>query len=463
VTAVVDQADTPYRTLDPATGRVGDGYPLHDAAEVDSRLDRAFTAWQELRGTTVAERADLLRRLADHFDDHVEEYARLVTAEMGRPIRESRAEIEKCASTCRTIAELGPGWLEPIEVPTEAQRSFTRFEGLGPILGVMPWNYPFFQVIRYFAPAFLAGNSTIVKHAENVPGCGEAVERAFASIGAPDGVLVNLRVDRNDVAAIIADDRVAAVTFTGSVPAGRAVAAQAASVGKKTVLELGGSDPFIVLEDADLDRAVRVAVQARYINAGQSCICGKRFLVHERLLPDFQSAFVAQVEALTVGDPFAEETQIGPMARADLRAALDRQVQQSTSAGATALVGGHSLDGPGFYYAPTVLTDAPADSPARCQELFGPVASLTSFRDDAEALALANATEFGLGASIWTGDAGRAEWFVERVDAGAVFVNDMVRSDPRLSFGGIKASGFGRELGILGTREFTNPKMVWIA
>jgi acyl-CoA reductase-like NAD-dependent aldehyde dehydrogenase len=451
-----------YASRNPATGALLRSYPLHDQQEVDRRLDRVFHAWRALRRTSVEERAQMLLKLAEHFDENLERYARLVTEEMGRPLADSRAEIAKCALTCRTLATRGAAWLEPIMVETEVRRSETRFESLGPILGVMPWNYPFNQVMRYFAPAFLAGNSTIVKHAENVPGCAEAIEEAFASMGAPDGTLLNLRVAREDVAAIIDDPRIRSVTFTGSVGAGRLVAQRAGAVGKKSVLELGGSDPFIVLEDADLSRAVPAAVQARFANAGQSCICGKRFLLHERISDEFLHAFTNAVSALRVGDPFDETTRIGPLARHDLRAALHGQVRATLAMGGTAVVGGTLPDGPGYFYDPTILVDVPPSSPAGCQELFGPVATVSTFADDQEALRIANDTEFGLGSSVWTADDDRAARFITDIEAGAVFVNDVVRSDPRLSFGGIKASGYGRELGQLGTREFTNPKMVWV-
>jgi acyl-CoA reductase-like NAD-dependent aldehyde dehydrogenase len=452
-----------YCSRNPADGSLLATFPLHTADEVEDRLERSFAAWRALRHTTVEARAEMLRTLATYFDDNTERLARLVTAEMGRPLREARAEIAKCALTCRTVADLGPAWLSPIIVETEVRASRTRFESLGPILGVMPWNFPFFQVVRYFVPAFLAGNTTIVKHAENVPQCAEAIEEAFASMGAPDGTCLNLRVPRDAVADVIADHRIRSVTFTGSVRAGWAVASRAGAVGKKTVLELGGSDPFIVLEDADLARAVPAGVQARFANAGQSCICGKRFLLHERIRDEFLHRFTEEVSRLRVGDPLAETTDVGPLARLDLRDALRAQVESTLEMGGRALLGADMPDSAGFYYNPTILTDVPAASPAGCQELFGPVATIATFSTDAEAVRIANDTQFGLGSSVWTTDDDRATLFINEVEAGAVFVNDVVRSDPRLSFGGVKASGYGRELGMLGTREFTNAKMVWVS
>jgi acyl-CoA reductase-like NAD-dependent aldehyde dehydrogenase len=451
-----------YRSLNPASGEVFATYAMHDPAEVETGLARSFAAWQAVRSMSVEQRAQLLRNLADRLDAHLEDYARLMTREMGKPINEARGEIRKCAATCRTTADLGPGWLEPVVVTSPARASRIRYEGLGPILAVMPWNFPFWQVFRFFAPAFLAGNTTVVKHAENVPGSAEAIEQVFREAGMPDGTLVNLRVDHLTAARIIADDRIRSVTVTGSVRAGRAIAATAGGVGKKAVLELGGSDPFIVFADADFDQAVKTAVAARLNNSGQSCVCAKRFLVERSIAPRFTEAFVEAMRQVRYGDPLDEANQLGPLARHDLRAGLQAQLDRSLADGARAALAGGSVDGAGFYFAPTVLTDVASDNVAAREELFGPVAPILPFTDEADALRIANGTEFGLAAAVWTRDEDRARRMEQGVEAGAVFINDMVRSDAHISFGGIKASGYGRELGEIGIREFTNAKTVWV-
>ena len=451
-----------YRSLNPANGEVFATYKVHDPAEVEASLARSYAAWQTVRSMSVDQRAQLLRKVADRLDAHIEDYARLMTLEMGKPINEARGEIKKCAATCRTTAELGPGWLEPLVVNSPARASRVRYEGLGPIFAVMPWNFPFWQVFRFFAPAFLAGNTTVVKHAENVPGSAEAIEQVFREAGMPEGTLVNLRVDHPTAARIIADDRMRSVTITGSVRAGRAVAATAGSVGKKAVLELGGSDPFIVFADADFDQAVKTAVAARLNNSGQSCVCAKRFLVERSIASRFTEAFVEAMRQVRYGDPLDEANQLGPLARLDLRAGLQDQLDRSLSGGARAALAGGSVDGAGFYFAPTVLTDVADDNVAAREELFGPVAPILPFADETDALRIANGTEFGLAAAVWTSDEARAERMERGVEAGAVFINDMVRSDAHISFGGIKASGYGRELGQIGIHEFTNAKTVWV-
>jgi acyl-CoA reductase-like NAD-dependent aldehyde dehydrogenase len=405
----------------------------------------------------------MVARLGVLLTENAEEYARLITAEMGKPVTQARQEIAKCAVTCATIAERGPDWLAPVPVPTEAKASGVRFDSLGQILAVMPWNFPFFQAIRCLAPAVLAGNTVLLKHAENVPGCAEALERVVAAACDREGVLVSLRVSRAEVAEIIGDPRIQGVTLTGSVAAGRAVAAVAGAAGKKVVLELGGSDPFIVAADADLDAAVPAAVQARFTNSGQSCVCGKRFIVARDVLAEFLGRFADQTARLVTGDPADPGTDLGPLARGDLVEALERQVAQTIAAGARVVLPGGPEPGPGSFYRPVVLTDIPPGSPAATQELFGPVASVFPADTDHEALALANGTEFGLGASVWTQDRGRAAYYVELLQAGMVFVNSVVKSDVRLPFGGVKASGFGRELGMLGAREFINAKTTWVA
>jgi acyl-CoA reductase-like NAD-dependent aldehyde dehydrogenase len=456
-------SSTEYASQNPATGQVIRRYARHDDAETEGRLAAAFAAWSRLRRTSPDIRSAMLGRLAAHFEANVERYAQLSTREMGKPIEQARQEIDKCAATCRTVAEQGLAWLAPVAVDTEAAASSIRFDSLGPVLAIMPWNFPYFQAVRFLAPALMAGNTVVLKHAENVPGCAEALEQAVAEACQRDGLLVNLRVSRSAVAAVIEDSRIRGVTLTGSVAAGRAVAAQAGAAGKKIVLELGGSDPFIVTADADLDAVIPAAVQARFTNSGQSCICGKRFVVARPLLRDFVDGFAEATARLVVGDPADLATDLGPLAREDLRTALHDQVEATLAMGAIAVLPGGPRPGPGHFYQPVILTDIPAGSPAATQELFGPAASVFAVADDDEAIAMANRTGFGLGCSVWTRDTARAARYVDSVEAGMIFVNSVVKSDARLPFGGVKDSGFGREIGILGVREFTNAKTVWIA
>ena len=451
-----------FRSLNPATGEAFGSYTLHSDAEIESALQRSFSAWHTIRAAGIDNRVRLLIALAEQLEANVEPLARLMTAEMGKPINEARGEVRKCASTCRTTAELGPGWLEPLDVKSPARESRIRYEGLGPIFAVMPWNFPYWQVIRFFAPAFLAGNTTVVKHAENVPACADALERIFVEAGMPDGVLVNLRVDHPTAGKIIADTRIRSVTVTGSVRAGRTIAGIAGAAGKKAVLELGGSDPFIVFADADFDAAVKTAVAARFTNGGQSCVCAKRFLVEQSIAADFIEAYVEGTRNLSFGDPLDETHALGPMARGDLRAGLQDQLNRSLAGGARAVLAGGTVDGPGFFFAPTVLTNVAEDNVAAREELFGPVAPILPFADEADALRIANDTEFGLACAVWTRDEDRAGRMEIGIEAGAVFINDMVRSDAHISFGGIKSSGYGRELGKVGIHEFTNAKTVWV-
>jgi acyl-CoA reductase-like NAD-dependent aldehyde dehydrogenase len=451
-----------FRSLNPATGELFASYDLHGEAEVNAALERSFAAWRTIRLAGIEKRAQWLVALADHLEEKLEDYARLMTLEMGKPINEARGEVRKCAATCRTTAELGPGWLAPLDVPSPARRSEVRYEGLGPILAVMPWNFPFWQVFRFFAPAFLAGNTTVVKHAENVPGCAAAIEAAFAAAGLPDGVLINLRIDHATTGKLIGDDRIRSVTVTGSVRAGRTIASLAGAAGKRAVLELGGSDPFIVFADADFDVAVKTAVAARLNNTGQSCVCAKRFLVEKSIAGKFTEAFVEGMRAANYGDPLNERFSLGPMARVDLRAGLQHQLDRSLAGGARAALAGGSVEGAGYFFAPVVLTDVAEDNVAAREELFGPVAPVFAFADEADAVRIANGTEFGLAASVWTRDEERAARLEASIEAGAVFVNDMVRSDAHISFGGTKASGYGRELGRVGIHEFTNAKTIWI-
>ncbi|MDR3473702.1 MAG: NAD-dependent succinate-semialdehyde dehydrogenase [Devosia sp.] len=451
-----------FRSINPANGEAFGAYPLHDEAAIESALERSSAAWRAVTALRVEGRANLLGAIAERFEAEIEHLARLMTAEMGKPIGEARSEIRKCAATCRTTAELGPEWLAPIEVKAPTRIARVRFEGVGPIFAVMPWNFPFWQVVRFFAPALLAGNTTVVKHAENVPACAEALERIFREAGVPDGTLTNLRVDHPTAARIISDGRIRSVTVTGSVRAGRLIAAVAGGAGKKAVLELGGSDPFIVFADADFDTAVKTAVAARLANSGQSCVCAKRFLVERSIAGKFTEAFVAAAKAYGIGDPMDERNAIGPLARGDLRSGLANQLTRSLAGGAQLALAGGSLDGPGYFFAPVVLTNVGDENVAAQEELFGPVAPILPFADEADAIRIANNSEFGLASAVWTRDEARASRMEIAIEAGAVFINDMVRSDAHISFGGIKSSGYGRELGQVGTHEFTNAKTVWI-
>jgi succinate-semialdehyde dehydrogenase / glutarate-semialdehyde dehydrogenase len=448
--------------INPATGELLTRYEQHSDDEVAGHLARAWSGYEEWRGSTSTERADLLRRLAGVLEDRRDELARIATLQMGKPITEARAEVDKCAWLARHYADHGARYLEADLVETEASRSYVRFDPLGPILAVMPWNYPYWQVLRHAVPAASAGNVILLKHANNVLGVAHAIEDVLADAGFPETFLQALVVDHDQVATLIADDRVRGVTVTGSVGAGRAVAEAAGRSLKKTVMELGGSDPFVVLSDADLDRAVEISAASRLLNTGQSCIAAKRFIVHDSIHDDYVEQLAATMAAYPQGDPLDEETKLGPLAREDLRDELDDQVQRAVKDGATLVTGGEVPDRDGFFYPPTVLTDLGPASPAGGEELFGPVAAVMRFADEDEAVALANASPFGLGASIWTTDRDRGEQLAARVEAGVVTVNELVKSDPRLPFGGVKESGYGRELGQLGAREFTNQKTVWI-
>ena len=444
----------------PATGEVIRRYAMHDDAEVERRIARGFDAWRTWRRTSYDERAALLLRLAALLEGEKRELGRLMTTEMGKPIGAAIAEAEKCAWACRFYAEHGARLLADEHVETEAEMSWVRYEPLGPVLAIMPWNFPFWQCFRFIAPALMAGNTGLLKHASNVPGCALAIEDLMTRAGFPEGVFQTLMVGSGEVDGIIADARIRAVTLTGSEGAGQAVGAAAGREIKPSVLELGGSDAFVVMPSADLDAAVATAVQARTVNNGQSCIAAKRFVVHADVADAFTRAFVERMGALVVGDPLDEATQIGPLATGSIRDGLHEQVQRSVQAGARVLLGGEPLDRPGWFYPPTVLTDAPAGSPARVEELFGPVATIIVVRDAGEAIAVANETTFGLGASAWTADPAERDRFARELEAGMVFINAMVASDPRLPFGGVKRSGYGRELGRHGIREFVNVKSV---
>jgi succinate-semialdehyde dehydrogenase/glutarate-semialdehyde dehydrogenase/succinate-semialdehyde dehydrogenase len=450
-----------FESKNPTTGELLGTYPEHTAQDVELRLQSAWDGWKKWSRTPLAERTAFLIRLADMLEKRLEEYARLITMEMGKPIGEARGEVKKAAFGARHFGEEGAAYIEPQPIPGTPGR--VVYESLGPIFAVMPWNLPFWQVLRFFIPAALVGNTVVVKHAETVQGCALAMETLVQDAGGPPGLYVNLSVQRGAVPAIIADPRIRAVTVTGSVQAGRAVAQQAGLHGKKVVLELGGSDPFVVLEDADVAKAVQLGVTSRYSNNAQSCIAAKRFLIAEPIADAFIRGFVEQASALKVGDPLLPDTKLGPQARADLRATTERQVSEAIAAGARVLTGGKSLDGPGYFYPPTVLVDLPHDAAVAREEFFGPVALVFTFKTEEEAIRLANDTEFGLGAAVFSKDPTRANAVAAQIEAGAIFINDFVRSDPRAPFGGVKGSGVGRELGALGARELTNAKLIWEA
>ncbi|MGA2181603.1 MAG: NAD-dependent succinate-semialdehyde dehydrogenase [Bryobacteraceae bacterium] len=451
----------PIATINPATGELLREFAPLTSAEIDKRLDLASNAFASWRRVTVSKRAAGIARVADVLDARREDYARLITLEMGRPIQPAREEITKCALACRQYAEHGPTMLRDVAIDVPPNRARIVMQPLGPVLAVMPWNFPFWQVFRFAAPGLAAGNVGLLKHASNVPQCALAIEEVFRAAGFPEGVFQTLLIDSNSVGEIIDDERVRAVTLTGSEPAGSEVASRAARLIKKAVLELGGSDPFIVMPSAEFDDAVRTAVKARVINNGQSCIAAKRFIVHERVYDRFEEEFTAGMRALRVGDPMDPATDVGPLATPAIRAEIESQVRQAVDAGARVLTGGRRIAGPGNYFEPTVLVDVPQDAPVCREEIFGPVAILFRVRDINEAITVANDTPFGLGASVWTADTAEQERFVEEIEAGQVFLNGMVASDPRLPFGGVKHSGYGRELGEAGIREFVNLKTVW--
>jgi succinate-semialdehyde dehydrogenase/glutarate-semialdehyde dehydrogenase len=452
----------PIATVDPTTGETVARFEPLGAAELEEKLRRAVEAFARHRKTGVAERARCLARAARVLEDEKHRLARLMTGEMGKPLAAAVAEVEKCAWACRHYAENGARYLAPRAVEVDGARAEVRSLPLGPVLAVMPWNFPFWQVFRFAAPALVAGNVGLLKHASNVPQCALAIEEVLRRAGFVEGAFQALLVGSDAVAAILDDPRVAAATLTGSTPAGRAVAERAGRNLKKTVLELGGSDPFVVMPSADLEAAARTAAKARCINNGQSCIAAKRFIVHEGVADAFERAFVREMEAMQVGDPLDPATDVGPLATEAIRDEVAEQVRRSVEAGARLLTGGRVPEGPGFFYPPTVLADVPEGAPAYREEVFGPVATLFRVASLDEAIRLANDVPFGLGSSVWTRDAGERERFVEEIEAGMTYVNAMVASDPRLPFGGVKESGYGRELGEDGIREFVNLKTVWI-
>lgn len=449
-------------SINPATGELLERFTETDDDALERALDAAQAAFRAWRATSFDQRAALVRRLADWLDAHQDELARLATVEMGKTLAEARAEVRKCAWCCRWFAEHAARLLADEPAPSYATESYVAFRPLGVVLAIMPWNFPYWQLFRFAAPAFMAGNVALLKHASNVPACARAIERAFRESGFPDGAFHNLYLRGPRAEALIDDPRVAAVTLTGSEAVGARVAARAGAALKKQVLELGGSDPFVVLADADLAAAAEVAVRARFQNNGQSCIAAKRFIVERAAYEPFVAAFTERAAALRMGDPLRDDTRLGPLAREDLRAALDDQVRRSLVLGAELRAGGTVPAGPGWYYPATVLAAVTPAMPVFREETFGPVAAIVRADDEAHALALANDTHYGLGANLWTRDLDRARRLAARIEAGSVFINGMVASDPRLPFGGVKKSGYGRELSAFGIREFVNIQTVWL-
>jgi succinate-semialdehyde dehydrogenase/glutarate-semialdehyde dehydrogenase len=449
-------------SINPATGALLNTYPEMTAEEVGATIAASHRAHLDWRGTELAHRCRLMVAAAHRLRAVKEEAARLMALEMGKPLVEGRAEVEKCAMTCDYFAQHAEHFLANQPVETEARKSFIAFEPIGVVLAIMPWNFPFWQVIRFAAPALMAGNGAVLKHAANVTGCALELEGIFRDAGFPAHLFATLRMRSSAVDQAIADPHVVAVTLTGSTPAGRAVAQRAGSLLKKTVLELGGSDPYLVLEDADLDSAIATCVASRLINGGQSCIAAKRFVFPRSLGPRIEEGFVREMGKRVVGDPLVEGTQIGPLARLDLRDELHQQVAASIAGGARCLLGGEVPKQAGAFYPPTVIADVQPSQPAYREELFGPVAALIAVDSEDEAIRVANDTSFGLGAAVFTRDLQHGEAVARRLEVGSCFINDLVRSDPRLPFGGVKESGYGRELSAFGIREFVNIKTVYI-
>jgi succinate-semialdehyde dehydrogenase/glutarate-semialdehyde dehydrogenase len=449
-------------TINPVTGEVVKQFQALTDAEVDGRIAKAAKAFQSFRKTSFADRAKWMLKAGEILEAEKTELGRLMTLEMGKTFSSAVAEAAKCASACQYYAENAARFVADEVIETSATKSYIHYQPVGIVLAVMPWNFPFWQVFRFIAPGLMAGNVGLLKHASNVPQCALKIEEILVRAGFPAGVFQTLLIGASQVDRILNDPRVAAATLTGSEQAGIQVGVSAAKRIKKVVLELGGSDPFIVMPSANIDEAASTAVKARVINNGQSCIAAKRFIVHEQIADKFEKEFVSRMQALKLGDPFDEKTDVGPLATRDAVKDLDADVQETLHAGAKLLAGGKPVNGPGNFYLPTVLTNIPKDSPAYREEFFGPVASIFRVKNLDEAIAIANDSRFGLGASAWTNDPVEREQLINELEAGMVFINQMVASDPRVPFGGVKASGHGRELGPYGIREFTNIKTVWI-
>ncbi|MEY2540031.1 MAG: succinate-semialdehyde dehydrogenase / glutarate-semialdehyde dehydrogenase [Verrucomicrobiota bacterium] len=450
-------------SINPATGETLKEFSAMDDAEIEHRLQRAERAFAQHRRNPLPMRAELMMAVASLLDREKTNLARIITLEMGKLLQGAIDEIDKCVRACRFYAENAERFLEDETAQTNAARSFVRYEPLGAVLAIMPWNFPFWQVFRFAAPTLMAGNVGLLKHAANVPQCALAIEDIFVRAGFDQGVFQALLIEADRTEKLIADPRVKAVTLTGSDRAGSAVGSSAARAIKKSVLELGGSDAFVVMPSAHFESAVATAVKARTLNTGQSCIAAKRFFIADEIYDHFVHEFVQRMSALKLGDPLEKETEIGPLATEQILQGVDDQVRKSVAAGARLLTGGNRVHGPGFFYEPTVLVDVPKESPAYREEVFGPVASLFRVRDGEEAIEMANDSVYGLGASVWTNEPSEQELFISELETGMVFVNAMVASDPRLPFGGVKRSGFGRELGAAGIKEFTNVKTVWIS
>jgi len=449
-------------SINPATGDILRQFEPHSDIQIGEKLELAAETFKHFRHMPFEERSQRMMKAAQILENEKERFGRLMTEEMGKPFQSAVAEAAKCAWVCRYYAENAEKQLADELIETNASRSYIHYQPLGPVLAIMPWNFPFWQVFRFAAPAIMAGNVGLLKHASNVPQCALAIEEIFLRAGFPEGAFQTLLIGSGKVKRVLEDPRIMAATLTGSEPAGSQVASEAGRLIKKTVLELGGSDPFIVMPSANLDEAVSTAIKARIINNGQSCIAAKRFIIAEPIADEFERRFIQGMQALKVGDPMDETTDIGPLATEDILNDLDQQVKDSVAQGARILTGGEPLKGPGNYYPPTVISDIPEDSPAYCEELFGPVAILFRVKDIDAAIELANDTSFGLGASAWTNDEEERLCFIDEIEAGSVFINGMVASDPRLPFGGVKVSGYGRELSAFGIREFVNIKTVWI-
>ena len=450
------------KSINPATGEEIKAFDALTEDQIDEKLQRAIETFREYRKTSFAERAGMLSRAAEILDDEAEEFGRLMTGEMGKTLAAATAEAQKCARGCRYYVENAERFLADEKIEVDGAEAYIHYQPLGPILAVMPWNFPFWQVFRHAAPALMAGNVILLKHASNVPQCALAIEDIIRRAGFPEGAVQTLLIGSSQVQAVIDDPRVRAATLTGSEDAGRQVGSEAGENIKPSVLELGGSDPFIVMPSADLEKAISTAVTSRTLNNGQSCINAKRIILHEEIADEFEQRFVESMSALEVGDPMDENTDMGPLATAQILEDVDSQVRKSVEAGARVLTGGKPIDGPGNYYPPTVITDIPEDSPAYREEIFGPAASLFRVRDVDDAIHLANDTAFGLSSSAWTNDPAERERFINEIEAGMVYINRMTESTPEIPFGGAKNSGYGRELSHFGIREFANIKTVWI-